>query len=271
MRCVWVRYRRWRTNDLDEILMPLTDGGGTLKVPALGKHDGGADWLRALDDDRRCQLLDLAGKLSTIFPILSDSRVTERQFYAKLKKLGQLESCLRALARVVGTHGAVGPYEIWWCHRYSYHYTRYATNSDLSIEEARYKAGERMGLADKKLSLMLARRDISYLNNVFLIQSARDLEGEISLRVAQGALSDSERDRDSYFRYVRPWKKDEVAKGREFDPDKMETADLKAQIKRMKKDMGIIDEEHATPVLPESTDGASQEEIVEPERVEEES
>jgi hypothetical protein len=227
---------------VDEIHLPETDGDQkTLMVPAVAKHDGGSEWIRVLDDDRRSLLMDFAGRLAVQFPILTESKITEKSFYSKLRKAGELGNAYTALAKIAGVHGSIGPYDIWWAHRYCHFYTRYCLNSEeLGIDEAQERVAARLGMKLSLLRARLSRRDASYLVNAFLVQNCRDFEGEITLRTVQAAMQGSWKDRDLYFRYVRK-SEDSGGGPREFDPTRLETDDLRAQVKRLKKDMGLID------------------------------
>lgn len=206
-------------------------------VPALKfQRDAGTSWARALNPAQIADLVDLAGELSVIFPVVKERRVTEKQFLKKLESLGQLSAANDKLLRLVGhTSGLVTLYLIWWSYAYVANYTRVTMMSGVDdTMAAREETARRMGISVSALTERLARRDVSFMVNLFLSRLAAEAEGEIAWKTAQEALLGGARAMDLYYRHVRT-AEDGGERGGALDPFNLSEGELMAEVSRLRK------------------------------------
>lgn len=240
---------------MDEIRPPSTrvdEQPIRIEKPLKFKKDAGTSWARALHPTQVADLVDLAGELAVIFPVVKQRRVTESQFKKKLHELGAAEAAEQKLKRLVGnTAGLVTPYDIWWAYAWVYNLT--AARADRDEGGMRENTARRMGMTLAKVEEKLARRDISYLVNLFLSRRSRELEGEIRFRVAQEALDGGARAMEMYFRHVAGKdNQEEGERGGMLDPFAMTEGELQAEVARMKKQVGTKKDDWQLPEPKES-------------------
>ena len=141
------------------------------------KADAGGLWISSLDATRKYQLMDFASQLSQLIPF-SQSGITEEDFIARLSHVGHYESAIKVLKKLVGDlRGWIGPYEIFWSHRYAYYFVKFLRRGQPE-EEARASTASRMELNQTDLLTRISRRDINALLNLFLMKSAEETEGK---------------------------------------------------------------------------------------------
>lgn len=202
------------------------------------KQDAGTSWARALGPSQVADLVDLAGELASVFPVVKERRVTEKQFNRKLKDLGLWDEANQMVTRIVGyTSGLVTPYTIWWSYAWVYNYSRACSGADRDEAQARETTAGRMGITLTKANALLCRRDISYLVNLFLVRRAREMEGEVKWQTAVDALNGGARAQDLYFKHVAKDQDTGETSGA-IDPWNKSEAELKAEIDRMRKNVG---------------------------------
>jgi len=207
---------------------------------ADNKADAGGLWISSLDATRKYQLMDFASQLSQLIPF-SQSGITEEDFIARLSHVGHYESAIKVLKKLVGDlRGWIGPYEIFWSHRYAYYFVKFLRRGQPE-EEARASTASRMELNQTDLLTRISRRDINALLNLFLMKSAEETEGNIAMGVAIRASQGSVKDTELFYKYVRR-KEADLGGDRELDPSLMTEDELLAHIKKMKKQMGIAKE-----------------------------
>lgn len=220
---------------MDEIKPPVAGGKQPLRSqkPLKFRKDAGTSWARALDPTQVADLVDMAGELAVIFPVVKERKVTETQFNKKLHSLGALEAAEAKLSRIIGsTGGLVTPYLIWWSYSWVYNMTSGRGERD---EVAQHEwTARRMGLTAQQATERLARRDVGYLVNLFLSRRSREMEGEIRWRAAQEAASGGARAMELYFRHVAG-KDEEGERGGQLDPFSLTEGELQAEITRMNK------------------------------------
>jgi hypothetical protein len=229
---------------MDEIRPPATRPD--LKPEVVShlkfKRDAGTSWARSLSPSQVADLVDLAGELATIFPVVKERRVTEKQFNNRLKKLGLFDEANSKTVRIVGwTSGLVTPFTIWWSYCWVFNYTRAATSKERTEEEARDETANRMGMTPRSLNERLARRDISYLSNLFLVRRAREMEGEIKWQTALDAVSGGSKAQEMYFRHVAK-SEDSGSRAGDLDPWNRSEEELKSMISQIKKEVGEQEE-----------------------------
>lgn len=204
------------------------------------KADAGGLWVSSLDTNRKYQLMDYSSQLSQLIPF-SQSGITEEDFVARLVNVGHYDSALKVLKKLVGDlNGLVGPYEIFWSHRYTHYFVGFLRRG-LPEEEARASTASRMELSQTELLTKISRRDINSLLNLFLMKSAEETEGHIAMGVAIRASEGSVKDTELFYKYVRR-KEADLGGERELDPSLMTEDELLSHIKKMKKQMGFAKE-----------------------------
>jgi len=230
-----------------EMTMPGDDGESiksflVQKIQRL--PDAGTEWARALSPSQVADLVDLAGELARIFPVTQNKSITPAAFHKKLDKIGALQEGNKKLARVIGVaDGRVELFSVWWAGAYVFYLAKESAKSDNDDEVAAAIAME-MKLKPKILNARLMRRDISYLTSLFLTRVAREMLGEVSLRVAQGARSGDARMTDLYFKHVVGEDRDDTHGGEiHFDPHSMTENERMAEIKKLRKQVGEEAEE----------------------------
>jgi hypothetical protein len=202
------------------------------------KRDAGTAWARALSPTQVADLVDLAGNLATVFPVVKERRVTEKQFNNKLDKMGIRGEADQQVQRIVGwTSGMVTPYVVWWCWCWVYNYTRCCSGSDTNEAEARADTASRMGITLDKANHLLCRRDVSYLVNLFLVRMAREMEGEIKWQTAIGAMNGVSKAQDLFFRHVAS-SADIGERSGTIDPWNKSESELMQEIAKMRKEIG---------------------------------
>lgn len=244
---------------MDELLPPAIDGPDAkpIVVSHLSfRRDAGTAWARALSVSQIADLVDLAGELAVVFPILSDRRVTAKQFEKKLQQLGAWQGGQDKLIRIIGyTSGLVTLYYVWWSWAWVYNYSAACMSGEFENEEqAREATARHMGLELRALQERLTRRDVSYMVSLFLSRHSREMAGEVAFRTTQEALKGSAKAQELYYRHVLA--EDDASKNGAFqDPFSMPTGELVAQIERMKKEVGFKAEE-SLPVPAEIRDAS---------------
>lgn len=207
-------------------------------VPYTLPRDSGTAWARGLTATQVADLVDLAGELAAIFPVMADRRITQKQFENKLKKLGFAHDAEEKLVRIVGyTSGLVSLYYIWWAYAWVYNFDQeYELEADEGAAEI--SAARKMGLTEREITKRLSRRDVSYVVNLFLGRKSRELKGRIMHRTAREALRGGAKHIDLFFKNVADEKQtDETSV---IDPWAMPTPDLMAEIQKMRKDVGLV-------------------------------
>jgi len=202
------------------------------------KSDAGAMWLMGLDPIRKHQLVDFAGQLSQLVP-MSMSQSTEKEFIARLASVGHYQSAVKMFKRLVGDiQGWLGPYEIWWSHRYCHYYTKYLRRGH-DEEEARGLVAKKLNVDLNVLLSSVSSRDINTIINMLLLKAAEESEGHIAMSVAIRASEGSVKDTELFYRYVKR-KEADLGGDKELDPTVMTEEELLAHIKKMKKQMGVV-------------------------------
>lgn len=233
----------WLYLPMDEILPAESDGPDAtpIKVPFLRfRRDAGTAWARTLNQGQIADLIDLAGNLGDVVPILAERRVTEKQFMTKLRGMGLDDEAKSRLSRVVGFAGSgVSLYYIWWSWAWVYNYTRATSMSERSEEESREVTAKRMGLTPVQLEERLARRDVSFMVNLFLSRAAREMQGEIAWRTTQQALEGGVKAQDLYYKHVATNEELGDKGGLEFDPFNMPSDEMQESVKKMRKQLNL--------------------------------
>lgn len=225
---------------MDEISPPAIDPDAKpIRVPGLKfKRDAGTSWARALDTEQVADLIDLAGELAVIFPVIKERRITERTFESKLRDMGQYEHGVDKLARIIGhTDGLVTLYHIWWSYAWVANYTRASLSKDREEKTCHDETARRMGIKPGVAMQRLARRDVSYLVNLFFVRLAREHEGQVAWRATQDAINGGSRALDTFYRHVKS-NEDTGTRGGEFDPFQLTEAELMADIEKKRKRVG---------------------------------
>lgn len=232
-----------KTKDLDKVASRVLK-----KVE--NSADAGAMWLTGLDPVRKYQLIDFSGQLSQLVP-MSQSHISESKFIKKLANAGHYEPAIKMLKRLVGDlQGWIGPYDIWWAHRYCHYYVMYLRQGH-NEDESKEKVAEKLKFKLSKLLSRISRRDIHSLVNMLLLKSAEESEGHIAMGVAIRASEGSVKDTELFYRYVK--RKDaDLGGDKELDPTIMTEEELQSHIKKMKKQMGMSSDSE---MIEESTDG----------------
>lgn len=225
---------------MDEITQPAILGGKKELVPYIDyRRDAGTSWARALTQSQVVDLIDLAGELAVITPLDLNRRITPKQFEQRLRKLDAAEDANSKLVRIVGyTSGLVTLFYVWWSWAWVHNFAR-ECSTGLDEQEARTNAAIRMGLDEQQLADRMARRDVSYMVNLFLTRRAREMQGEVAFRVAQDAVRGDPRSKDIFFRHLTD-ASGEREQPSVFDPSNLSEHELMAQIAKMKKDVGLI-------------------------------
>lgn len=227
---------------MDEILPATTDGPHARSkiVPFVDRSsDSGTSWARSLSASSIADLVDYAGKLAYLVPILNGRKMTKKRFELILRRKDCLEEAHTRLARIVGYAGSqVEPYYVWWAYAWVYNYTRFATDFDDDREAKEHTAG-RLGTDMSKVEYILVRRDVSYMVSLFLARSAREMQGEVAWRTTKSALEGGSRAQELFYKHVM--KESDVAEsGTILDPFDIPTNELMADIERMRKEAGIV-------------------------------
>lgn len=227
---------------MEKIHLPAHQGGGHLEVTHLSPpKETGTAWARGLSAAQRIDLVDLAGALSVYFPPLKQRRVTERQFFSKLKKLGVLEQLNQQLVRITGSSaGITNLYNIWWSYTWVWNYSRACEMKDRTEEEARDETAERMNLTPEKAQARLTRRDVSFIVNLFLSRRAQEMRGAIEHRTALDALNGGTRDRETYFRNIAVERESHVSDAHEINAEAMAEDELRREIAALRKSVGEV-------------------------------
>jgi hypothetical protein len=200
--------------------------------------DAGAMWLMGLDPIRKHQLVDFAGQLSQLIP-MPMSHITEKDFISHLARAGHYQSAVKMFKRLVGDlQGWLGPYEIWWSHRYCHYYTMYLRRGN-NEEDSKSLVAKKLKIELNILLSRVSRRDINTIINMLLLKAAEESEGHIAMSVAIRASEGSVKDTELFYRYVKR-KEADLGGDKELDPTVMTEEELLAHIKKMKKQMGVV-------------------------------
>lgn len=235
---------------MEEIQPPAIDGKALpVRVPALKfKRDAGTSWARALNPSQIADLVDLAGELSVIFPVIRERRVTEGQFEKKLHETGQYRFAMEKLTRIIGhTSGLVTLYHVWWSYSWVANYTKVTLADDNTELESHNETARRMGIAPGRATERLARRDVSFMVNLFLTRLATEYEGQIAWRTAQAAAKGGSRETEIYYRHIRSTGEDEGQRSGMLDPFNLSEGELMAEVERMRKQVATKQEDWQLP------------------------
>jgi len=212
-------------------------------VPALIKsgRDAGTAAIRELPEKAKSRLFDFAKSLSRMFPI-SAGPLSRLKIEHALEKDSQLERMLLKLEDILGvnTTKELGVYLLWWSMRYTELVFFNASDCDMEVGEARQKANEYF----KGKIHGLARSDVKALVQDFTMRMVRDNGHEVAIALFKKARDGDVRSMEHFLKVFYPeLSKPEVnmvGVSVGFDPTKLPTTELQAQVVQLRKSVGEL-------------------------------
>jgi len=214
-----------------------------IKLAALVKtgEDAGTAAIRELPEKAKGRLFDYSKVLSRLFPI-SSGPVSKPQLERKLAITDDLERLRLQLEDIVGGHTAktLGVYHTWWAMRYTEVVFFNASDCDCEVGDARQKANDYF----KGKIHNLARSDVKALVQDFTMKMVRDNGHEVAIALFKKARDGDVRSMEHFLRVFYPElsKPDVNMVGVSvgFDPTKLPTAELEAQVLQLRKAVGEL-------------------------------
>ena len=219
-----------------------------IMVPAIQKAgiDAGTAAIRELPEKAKARLFDLAKALSRMFA-LEDGVVSKSKFENELKTGGPWDRYYNRLEDIVGNNAAnqLGLYLIWWAIRYTELVFFNASDCDEEVGDARKKANNYF----KGKIYNLARSDVKALVQDFTMRLVRDNGHEVAIALFKKARDGDSRSMEHFIKVFYP----ELAKPEVnmvgvsvgFDPTKMPTNELQAQVLQLRKSVGETQEDES--------------------------